>query len=326
MLYPFLFTPAFRQCLWGGENLARFGKTIPTANTGESWEISVIEPYLPTVCNGKLTGVTLPELIAMHSLALIGKTIQPAEFPLLVKLIDAKLSLSLQVHPTTAMAGQLGDEPRSKAEAWYILSARPGSQIACGLKAGVDRKELERALQTDRVEKFFQYLPARPGDIFFIPPGCAHSLGAGIVATEIQQNADITYRLYDYQRKDEKGRSRPLQIEKALAAIDYNGQLPPCRANIIDQEQQNGFLRLTYDMYDYFNLQLLKITDCFADHTRQDFFIIYTVTAGHGVLIWQDGALPLATGDTVLIPAELGSVRLYAKSLSLHLLRATPVW
>ncbi len=319
MLCPLLFQPVYKESIWGGNALSRFGKKLPQDDfIGESWEISTLEPYLPTVAQGPYCGCTLPQLLQTHGPDLLGRKLPSSDFPLLVKFLDAKRSLSLQVHPAA---------PQGKAESWYILSAHPGAQVACGLKEGVTAATLSQRLAQGQAEDCFRYFPARPGDLFFIPPGIPHSLGAGIVAVEVEQNADCTYRLFDYNRKDAAGRLRPLQVAKALNTIHFAAQSNQYgRAKIKEREQQKGYSRILYDMQNYFDLQLLQINDTFTDQPKEPCFTIYVIAAGHAVLAWDEGNFAVSTGDVILVPASLPAIRLHARSLSFNVLRLQPVW
>jgi len=222
MLHPLTFRPIFKERIWGGRNLATLhGKALPPERRiGESWEISDRPGDESVIARGPLQGKTLHWLMELCPAELLGpRRKMPPRFPLLIKIIDARETLSLQVHPPPDKAAQLGGEP--KTEMWYVVQAGPGAEFFAGLKKGVSRAEFETKLSRQTIAECFHRIPVKPGDALFLPSGRVHALGAGTVIFEIQQNSDTTYRVFDWNRLDEHGKGRPLHVEQSLASIDF---------------------------------------------------------------------------------------------------------
>jgi mannose-6-phosphate isomerase len=221
-LYPLTFEPIFKERIWGGRNLETlYGKLLPSGlRVGESWEISDRPGDESVIASGPLRGRTLRWLMEQCPADLLGpRDPAPARFPLLVKIIDAHATLSLQVHPPPAVAARLGGEP--KTEMWYVVRADKGAELFVGLKKGVSRAEFERKLVAQTVAECFHRIPVQEGDAMFLPSGRVHALGAGTVIFEIQQNSDTTYRVFDWNRVDRGGQARELHVPQSLASIDF---------------------------------------------------------------------------------------------------------
>jgi mannose-6-phosphate isomerase len=226
MLYPLTFQPIFQERVWGGRNLERlYQKPLPpTARIGESWELCDRPGAVSVIANGPLAGKDLRWLMENHREELLGQAAPlRGRFPLLVKLLDAQQRLSLQVHPPPAAAAKLGGEPKS--ELWYVADAAPGAELMAGLKRGTTRAEFEQRLKAGTVADSVHRLPVKAGDALFLPSGRLHA-GGGAVIIEIQQNADTTYRLFDWKRPGLDGQPRQLHVAQALASIDFNDWAP----------------------------------------------------------------------------------------------------
>jgi mannose-6-phosphate isomerase len=222
MLYPLTFEPRLKERLWGGHALADlYGKPLPPGvPVGESWELSDRPGDASVIANGPFAGRDVRWLMEHHGAGVLGTASAPGgRFPLLVKILDAREILSVQVHPPAALAGRLGGEP--KTEMWYVTHAVPGATLSAGLKAGVTREEFQRRLGDGTVADCVHQGPVQPGDTMFLPSGRIHALGAGMVIFEIQQNSDTTYRVFDWNRVGPDGRPRELHVEPALASIDF---------------------------------------------------------------------------------------------------------
>jgi mannose-6-phosphate isomerase len=222
MLYPLTFHPIFKERIWGGRNIERlYGKPLPPgAPIGESWEICDRSGETSVVANGPLAGKDLRWLMEHHQSELLGAAKPLAgRFPLLVKILDAREKLSLQVHPPADKAAQLGGEP--KTEMWYIADAAPGAELYVGLKTGVTRREFERKLQAGTVAECFHKVGVRSGDAMFLPSGRVHAIGGGLVIFEIQQNSDTTYRVFDWNRVGLDGKPREMHVAQSLASINF---------------------------------------------------------------------------------------------------------
>ena len=228
-LYPLTFAPIFKERIWGGRELERlYKKNIPAkVRVGESWEISDRPGDENIIVNGPLAGKDLRWLMENHAAEILGNA-KPAagnRFPLLCKILDAREKLSLQVHPPSNKAAELGGEP--KTEMWYIADATNDADLFVGLKRGVTPAEFEKKIHTGGVAECFHRIPVRAGDTMFLPSGRVHAIGAGLVIFEIQQNSDTTYRVFDWNRIGLDGKPRELHITQSLASIDFNDFEPP---------------------------------------------------------------------------------------------------
>src|SRR5437899_1051960 len=223
MLYPLLFNPLFKERVWGGRKLAElYQKPLPRdIPIGESWEICDRPEDVSIVANGPFAGRDLHWLMQHHTEDLLGSTnSQHKRFPLLIKILDARDKLSLQVHPPAEVAQQLQGEP--KTEFWYIADADPGAELYVGLKRGVTRAEFQEKIQTGAVADCFHRIQVRAGDAMFLPSGRVHAIGGGLVIFEIQQNSDTTYRVFDWNRVGLDGKPRALHIAESLESIDFS--------------------------------------------------------------------------------------------------------
>lgn len=300
-LLPLRMHPAFRGGAltpWGGEKLRTvYGKPIADVPTGESLEVSCI----PGLESTDGAGATLPELIARYGEKFAGKYASGA-FPLLLKLIDASESLSVQVHPDDAYAAANENGKLGKTEAWLILDAPEGSQLVYGIKPGTDLDALRTACEAGAaVEPLLRRVDVKPGDVCFIPAGCVHAIGAGIMLYEIQQSSDVTYRFYDWDRVDAKGNRRELHLQKALDVTDLSFSLDPIpapdapMARVLDET--------------YFTLDLMKVSETCALPNVADFGLL-TALEGDLTLRWQGGELPLKKGESLYIPAAAPALTL----------------
>ncbi|MDD5603599.1 MAG: class I mannose-6-phosphate isomerase [Eubacteriales bacterium] len=228
-MYPLKFEPLYKEYLWGGRNLEKIGKKLPAAgNVAESWEAACRPDGMSIIANGIYKDLPLKNLILSEPAALLGKSFLPgrdiiSSFPLLVKFIDANDDLSIQVHPDNDYAASFENGESGKNEMWYILDAAPGAKIICGLKPGVTRSSLLHSLEDRSWPGQVEYLSVAAGDMINIPSGTIHAIGKGIMVAEIQQNSNITYRIFDYGRKDSCGRSRELHTDKAMDVIFRSG-------------------------------------------------------------------------------------------------------
>ena len=213
---PFLLQPAGKDYLWGGNRLhTLFGKQLPLHPLAETWECSTHPDGCSIVASGIDKGKTLAEVLQQHPEFLGTKTSATGDLPVLIKLIDAAKDLSVQVHPDDAYAQQYEHEPNGKTEMWYILEAEPGASLIYGFSKPMQPEQLDTCLKENTILSYLQKIPVKKGDVFLIPAGTVHAIGAGIVLAEIQQRSNLTYRLYDYNRTDATGKKRPLHVEKA---------------------------------------------------------------------------------------------------------------
>ncbi|MEI6602294.1 MAG: type I phosphomannose isomerase catalytic subunit [Clostridia bacterium] len=313
MLYPLLFKPVFKDYIWGGRALAAFGKTLPSDGiVAESWEISSHPDGESIVANGAFAGQTLTALVNQLGEALVGNALPPEKvkkFPLLVKLIDARQSLSVQVHPDDAFAYKHEDGELGKSEMWYILSALPGAQLVYDVAPGTTRASFAEAIAAGRVQDCLNYVAVKAGDVIDIPAGMLHAIGEGIVLAEIQQNSNTTYRVYDFDRTDANGNTRPLHIEKSLDVIDFDTASHLGIVSPAPQKISDALIKTNLVSNDYFTVEKLELDGAMHEHADGSRFFIYVVLDGSGVITATNGADPItvAKGTSVLIPASLGS-------------------
>ena len=323
MLYPLTFDPVFKDYPWGGRNLGeKMGRQIPDGVVAESWEIAAHPNGSSTVNRGPLAGRTLMEVQQELGLALLGERNAAAlalgKFPLLVKLLDANQFLSVQVHPDDAYA-KVHNNEWGKTEMWVVLDAAPGAELIYGFKAGVSKDRFAQAIAEGRTEEWLHRLPVRTGDVVFVPTGMIHALGAGIIIAEIQQNSDVTYRIYDW------GRPRPLHIEDALAVLDFNQNQPTALkpVKLVDDE---ALVVEQIGVCDYFETEriFLPAESSFFGLCDGDTFEIWAVLSGSATLTWAGEPLTLAGVAWVLLPAELGEFQITANEASVLLRVVTP--
>jgi mannose-6-phosphate isomerase len=221
-----IFEPIFQERIWGGRRLqGEFGKKLPAdLKIGESWELVDRPEAQSIVRNGPCQGVSLHDLWRNHRKEIFGDVEDAPRFPLLIKLLDARETLSLQVHPPAHIASQLNGEP--KTEFWYVAKADQGARIYAGLREALSPQEFDRSIAAGSVADHIHAIPVKEGDGIFLPAGRFHAIGAGNLLVEIQQNSDTTYRVYDWDRVDESGKPRTLHIEQALQCIDFSDRRP----------------------------------------------------------------------------------------------------
>lgn len=218
------FSPEYRSVIWGGDSIATFkGVDTGVTSVGESWELSALPGHESVVSEGPLSGLTIGDLTDRYGARLLGTRVMreyDGRFPLLVKIIDACSDLSVQVHPDDVMARSLG-LPCGKTEMWYLLATRPGARIYDGLRCPLDPEAYDRRMADGTIMDAVASYDSAPGDVYFIPAGTVHAIGAGNLLLEIQQSSDITYRIYDYGRRDAGGNARELHTDMARRAINY---------------------------------------------------------------------------------------------------------
>ncbi|GAD04438.1 mannose-6-phosphate isomerase [Porphyromonas crevioricanis JCM 15906] len=311
-LYPLRFEPYLKEVLWGGQRLPRFkglDATDPAALYGESWEVAQLPAHCSVVAEGSLKGYRLDRLISLYGPVFMGGKVYaqyPGSFPLLIKYIDAQQDLSIQVHPDDRLAQQLhGPSAKGKTEMWYIIDAAPGASLYCGLKSPITEQEYRRRIAEGTIEEVLIRHEVKAGDVFFLPPGRIHSIGKGCLLAEIQQSSDLTYRIYDFMRKDKDGNYRELHTDYAAKAIDYS---IPTSGYQLEYEIFEGRFRSPLVSCEYFSVALLSMTQgCqTVDLSFRDSFTILQCVEGEGVLRDLQGySTNLYRGDTLLLPAQI---------------------
>jgi len=294
-LYPLKFKPIYKKRIWGGQKLREvFNKDIPPfEKIGESWELADLPDDKSVIANGELTGQTLNSAIKKYPKEITGDENFSGPFPLLIKFLDAEDILSVQVHPDSQTCRRMG-KGKPKAECWYIISAVSGAVIYKGLKEGVTKEEFSKAIKKGSVAELLAKVPVEAGQCHFLPAGTAHSIGAGLLIAEIQTPSDTTYRVFDWNRVDDRGKARPLHIEEALESINFDaagdnlpvttvGRLVDCEYFKIDKGHQ------------------AKGCEMLLSSGKMKTLIIL---AGSGAILGADGTfVEFKAGDCLLVPA-----------------------
>lgn len=295
-LYPLKFENIYFSKVWGGRDLALFRDNLPEGNIGESWDVACHKNGTSIVANGEFKGRRLDELIREKGAELLGTKVSKEYFPLLVKLINARENLSVQVHPDDRYANE-AEGVAAKTEVWYVVEAFDGASIIVGAKEGCTREQFREAINTGKLESYMNKVSVNEGDVFLIRSGLIHSIGKGSIIAEIQQNSDITYRIYDY------GRGRELHIEKAMDVIDLSLQGDRCSGIKIEKE---GFGKTFLCSCKEFSLELYDIRIQAEESSNAEKFFIFTVVDGNGEIDYEDGSEKLHKGSSIFIPASLG--------------------
>jgi mannose-6-phosphate isomerase len=308
-LYPLKFHPIYFEKVWGGSSLSqKLGKKNSLKNAGESWELVDFPEQQSIVKNGRLSGKHLNELIEIYQEELLGLKVWNSfgsTFPLLIKFIDARDDLSIQVHPDNKLAKALHGSS-GKTEMWYVLEADEEAKIILGFKETITAEQYEYLVHSNTLKDMLLSHNVKKGDAFFIPAGLVHAIGGGIVLAEIQQPSDVTYRIYDYDRKDDKGNLRELHTEQALRSIDF----ALSGGKIVYNEAENEPVRLA--TCPYFTTNVIKINRAInCDYSNLKSFVVYVCTEGEGILLYDGGNEEvIGIGETVLIPASLKNIKI----------------
>lgn len=313
MLYPLKFKPRFKERIWGGDALAsRMGKKLPEGKKiGESWELSGVQGDISVVSNGKLKGNNLEELIEVYMGDLVGEKVFErfgVEFPLLIKLIDAQDVLSIQVHPDDELARERHNS-YGKTEMWYVIDNQPGSFLYVGFKDKVTREQYLEAVKNGNLPELLAKWEVKPGDAYFIPAGTIHAIGKGLLIAEIQQTSDVTYRVDDWGRVDDKGNPRELHTELAVDAIDFGEpkDLDVTAAPIVNEA-------VNVAKSQYFTTNEIELDGSLErDYAPLDSFVIYMCLEGELKVGFPGGEEKLGRGETMLVPAEIDAVTLSGK-------------
>ena len=309
-LYPLFLLGVTKSPIWGGTRLPReWNKCAPDGSiVGESWELTVREQEMSTVQNGTLSGITVGELLQSNAETLMGKsTMAGGEFPLLVKFIDAADRLSVQVHPDDSYAARVEND-RGKTEMWYIVDADEDAEIICGLADGIDNVAFCELLQKGELMSALKTQKVHAGETYFIPAGLPHAIGKGILIAEIQQNCDLTYRVYDYDRRGADGSLRQLHIDKACDVIR------PFSDNETDTIRYSRGLPASRDAVladcEYFRVEKLDLHENTHTLHKNDYLRHLLITRGDGIIECDGLVYPFQRGDSILLPASLEDVTL----------------
>lgn len=315
-MYPLKFQPILKERLWGGTKLESvLGKEITTDITGESWEISTVKGDISVVENGKLAGVSLQQLIDEKPEAFLGKCVTQrfgTDFPILIKFIDAKQDLSIQLHPNDALAKERHNS-FGKTEMWYVMNADAGANLIVGFNKDVSKTEYAESIDKDTLLDLLNYEAVNEGDTFFINTGKIHAIGAGVMLAEIQQTSDVTYRVFDFNRKDKNGNLRELHTELALDAIDYAKKDDFKVSYSKNENTVNKMVNCPYFKTNFMHLtENLKL-----DVSERDSFTIYMCVGGTVNVKNEFGSVKIKNGETTLVPANCNTIQLITSNAKL---------
>jgi mannose-6-phosphate isomerase len=309
-LYPLKFRDIYKERIWGGRNLERFlNKTLPPGDApiGESWEVADHRSETSVVANGAYEGWTLRRLREEFGADLIGEhglALGRGQLPLLIKFLDAQDVLSVQVHPDDEYAGKFENGELGKTEMWYVLHAEPGAKLILGLKPGTTRESLKSAIEAGKTEECLREVEVKAGDCFFTPAGRVHAIGAGNIICEVQQNSDVTYRLYDWNRVDDDGQPRELHVEKSLDVIRFgDDDIAPATPKLISE---SGGRVSEWVRCPLFVTEKLEVTSEISGDTKKESFHVLMAVSGEGSVNGGGETYPLKKGESALIPCALG--------------------
>ena len=312
-LYPLTFTPALKDYLWGGRNLETlYGRQLPpNGPIAESWEVSGHPNGTAVVDVGPLAGQSLPAVLETLGADLVGTragwALERNKFPLLIKILDAEKRLSVQVHPQDdyALANENGE--LGKTEMWYILHARTGAQLILGLRPGVTPGTFRQAVADNELDRWLHHLPVKAGDAVFVPAGTVHAILEGIIAAEVQQNSDTTYRIYDWGRLGADGKPRPLHVDKALDVIDWE-LIDPGAYQPALVASGDGITRQEITRSEYFVVEEVTLAPgaVYEGRTDGETLEIWGAVLGESELTWSGPPVSLPTIRFCLVPARLG--------------------
>lgn len=306
-LYPLLFNPIYIEVVWGGGMLkSHLKRKLPKTKVpiGESWDISDREGAESIVSNGPLKGQSIRKLVEYYGKDLVGASFHGGRFPLLVKLIDAGKRLSLQVHPDAAAAAHFKGAEQ-KNEMWYLIKAIPGAKIFAGLESHCTKRQFIENINSTRIETFLQGFRSVSGDAYFINAGWVHSIGAGNLLLEIQQNSDTTYRISDWGRLGADGKPRELHVENAMECINFTDRTVPRITGVSSSADHNRKFPII-NMCPYFQVDDLRLVNTWLDETDKKSFHLIT-SINNPVIITRDNiSVEVQTGYTCLIPASFG--------------------
>lgn len=322
-MYLLEFNEISKEVIWGGNSLSTvYSKPFDKDKTiGESWEICDLPNDNNVVSNGELKGKTLSYLVKEYGSKLLGTKYKEDYFPLLIKLIDAKDKLSIQVHPDEEYANKRHNK-HGKNEMWYVMDTYGDAKLLIGLKENVTKEDLKKAIDNkENIEDMFNYFDIKKGDAFYIPSGCIHAILGNVIIAEIQTPSDVTYRLYDWNRVDKNGKSRELHIEDSFNVIK-NINAFSLKSSKNNKIKTNTLEINTVFTNDYFTTEEYIINGDYSSKTNEESFEIIIVLEGDGTIESSVNSVDLKIGKTVLVPASLGGYTIKS-SKGMKFLRVT---
>ncbi len=313
-LYPIKCKPIYKQTVWGGSNIAtHFNRTNVPPQCGESWEVSAVQDSISVIQNGFLAGNTLQEAIEVYMDEFLGTKVFDTfgvEFPLLCKFIDSHDVLSVQVHPNNELAKERHNS-YGKTEMWYVVEAEENAQLILGFNRDMSRDEFLAIVQDSKeLVDSLLYHPVKKGEVFFVPAGLVHAIGQGVLLAEIQQTSDVTYRIYDWDRKNTDGNERDLHLDLAVDAIDYS---LPKQVPVVYEPYRIGEQKLVE--CEFFVCSLLQVeTDFTKDYYTIDSVVVYMCVEGNGTILYGEGeSETISQGETILLPASLCEITIHPR-------------
>lgn len=314
--YPLQFDPILKERIWGGTKLKTLlGKPITSDITGESWELSDVKGDVSVISNGDYKGKPLTELLETFPDELLGTAVHKRfgkQFPLLFKYLDAREDLSIQVHPNDGLA-QKRHNSFGKTEMWYVMQADPDARIIVGFEEKSSPQQYVKSLEDKNILDLLHKVDAQKGDVFFLETGTVHAIGAGLVIAEIQQTSDITYRIYDFDRKDANGNTRELHVDLALEAINYE------KTDTQKAYSKNGNQSNTVVDCPYFTTNFIPLDGEIMVHKNGNSFTVYMCTDGAFSIETGGRNYNYQTGDTVLVPASVKDLKIKGKASLLEI-------
>ena len=301
-MYPIKFENLYYDKIWGGREFENFRTNLPKGNIGESWDIACHPNGVGTVANGEFKGMAFIELIKKYKKEILGKSLINESFPLLVKLINSNENLSIQVHPNDEYAKRV-EKSYGKTEVWYVIDAKDDAELILGTN-GCTKEEFEAAINNGNVEECLNRIKVKKGDAFLINSGLVHAICSGLVIAEIQQNSDITYRVYDY------GRAREIHVEKSLEVIDFNSKP---KKLVEDYKNYDGYKYTKLCDNEYFIIDKCIISYKYKASSDTKLFSIITCVEGKGIINYKNKIETIVKGDSILIPAQLGKYEINGK-------------
>ncbi|MDD3225296.1 MAG: class I mannose-6-phosphate isomerase [Clostridium sp.] len=301
-MYPLKFENLYYDKIWGGRDLEKYRNNLPEGKIGESWDVACHKHGMSVVANGEYTGERFDDLIKKLGNKLLGTRINLEKFPLLIKLINAKDKLSVQVHPNDKYAAEVEGE-LGKTETWYVVDAFEGANLVVGTK-DCTKEQFEVALKNGTLDKYLNRIPVKKGEVYFVKSGLVHAIGEGVIIAEIQQSSDTTYRVYDYNR------GRELHVKKAMDVIDFS--LKGKRSKGLKVEDEN-YNKTYYNLCDKFSLELYEVKSSVKETSDKERFYIFTCVEGEGEIYYEEGNESIKSGDSILIPACLGNYEIKGK-------------
>lgn len=323
---PMLLIPQGKDYLWGGTRLqTEYGKQLNMVPLAETWECSVHPDGPSVVATGSFAGQTLQKVLEHHPEFLGSKVVPGKELPILVKFIDAAKELSIQVHPNDAYA-QKYEGQKGKTEMWYVMDAQPGATLFHGFAHNITKEQLQKAMCTGEILKYLNRVPVHRGDVFFIPPGTIHAIGAGVLVAEIQESSNVTYRVYDYDRIDKDGKKRALHFEKALEVLNLRSGLE-VRQKPRMVRYYPGCSRELLCRCEYFETERIQVQKTMSFDVLTASFQVLLCLEGCGELEISDKEksnaatwpLKFKKGDCIFLPAGLGTCQIQGQNTLLKI-------